>query len=122
MMSKLQLDGILQERRKVVESAKPGKAEELERDAPKAKSPSPQKREDFAPEKSKSPTPKKEIPAKPQFEEAENIEDFQIPCEFCEVLIPISRLLIHQVFLGLRCLSLHVCYRLLTHRLVVVQT
>lgn len=97
MMSKLQLDDILRHRRTVTESDKKTKVEE--------KSPEkvlrPQKSVEFVAEKSKSPTPKREPQV--QAEEPERVEEVQIPCEFCEVLIPFSRLLIHQVTFAIFC-------------------
>jgi hypothetical protein len=96
MMSKLQLDGILKHRRSVTDLNKKASVEEHEK--PPEKLLRPQRSVDAVQEKSKSPTPKRESPVT-SAEEPNQVEEVEIPCEFCEVLIPFSRLLIHQVII-----------------------
>jgi hypothetical protein len=98
MMSKLQLDGILRHRRTVSDK----KAVVENSEMPPKKLLKSQKSVDFNQEKSKSPTPKRKSP-EPPLEDPERAEEVQIPCEFCEVLVPFSRLLIHQVTINLCC-------------------
>jgi hypothetical protein len=111
MASKMQLDGILQHRRKIVEKEKGEKMQDQPENAAAFTPLRQSKSADFMPEKSKSPTPKREI-SKPDPAMFEESEEVQIPCEFCEVLVPVSRLLIHQVHFnfGLRekCVTFYV--------------
>ncbi|XP_065334679.1 TRAF-type zinc finger domain-containing protein 1-like isoform X2 [Cloeon dipterum] len=105
MMSKYQLDGILQQRRKVIEASEKSKIsviesnsvtqEELQKPCEIMGAVGGKFRKQKSPEA-------KVLENEPRADEEKTkdpdntFEDVQIPCEFCETLIPASRLLIHQ--------------------------
>ncbi|XP_065334682.1 TRAF-type zinc finger domain-containing protein 1-like isoform X5 [Cloeon dipterum] len=106
MMSKYQLDGILQQRRKVIEASEKSKIsviesnsvtqEELQKPCEIMGAVGGKFRKQKSPEA-------KVLENEPRADEEKTkdpdntFEDVQIPCEFCETLIPASRLLIHQL-------------------------
>ncbi|XP_059479326.1 TRAF-type zinc finger domain-containing protein 1-like isoform X2 [Neocloeon triangulifer] len=117
MMSKYQLDGILEQRRKIVDQTSEKKScvpEKRTRTSPvnfvlpaaienmgavggKPKEPVTKQKNPDSTDSEKATTlvSSKQETYKPP-EQAGDFEDVQIPCEFCEILVPASRLLIHQ--------------------------
>ncbi|XP_059479327.1 TRAF-type zinc finger domain-containing protein 1-like isoform X3 [Neocloeon triangulifer] len=118
MMSKYQLDGILEQRRKIVDQTSEKKScvpEKRTRTSPvnfvlpaaienmgavggKPKEPVTKQKNPDSTDSEKATTlvSSKQETYKPP-EQAGDFEDVQIPCEFCEILVPASRLLIHQL-------------------------